>query len=128
MKRRGAERDGWVQTRDEGAPLGMSVAVEDVSARNSGYGILVRLVQDAAGDSLAQPILDALDDKRRNASEPGYGRSNPLWLVLEVTEQTGTFAVSISAVGAQAARPIDPFDRVVVHDGRTWCVLEAASA
>ena len=67
-------------------------------------------------------------DKRRSASEPGYDRSNPLWLVLEVTEQTGTFAESISAVGAQATRPIDPFERVVVHDGRTWCVLEAASA
>jgi hypothetical protein len=108
--------------------FGMSVAVEDVSARSSGYGILVRLVQDAAGDSLVQPILDALDDKRRSAREPGYDRSNPLWLVLEVTEQTGTFAESISAVGAEPTRPIEPFERVIVHDGRTWCVLEAASA
>ena len=107
--------------------LGMFVAVEDVSARSSGYGILVRLVQDAAGDSLVQPILDALDEKRRSAAEPGYDRSNPLWLVLEVTEQTGTFAESISAVGAEATRPIDPFKRVIVHDGRTWCLLEAAS-
>jgi hypothetical protein len=108
--------------------LGMSVAIEDVSARSSGYGILVRLLQEAAGDSLVQPILDALDDKRRSARAPNYNRSNPLWLVLEVTEQTGTFAESISAVGAHPTRPIDPFERVVVHDGRTWCVLGASSA
>jgi hypothetical protein len=37
-------------------------------------------------------------------------------------------AESISAVGADATRPIDPFERVIVHDGRTWCVLGAASA
>jgi hypothetical protein len=108
--------------------IGMSVAVEDVSARSSGYGILVRLVQDSAGDSLVEAIVDKLDDKRRSARAPDYDRSNPLWLVLEVTEQTGTFAESIGAVGADATRPIDPFERVVVHDGRTWCVLGAASA
>lgn len=106
--------------------LGMSVAVEDVSARSSGYGILVRLVQDAAGDSLVQPILAKLDHKRESARAPDYDRSNPLWLVLELTEQTGTFGESISIVGADPTRPIDPFERVVVHDGRTWCALGAA--
>jgi hypothetical protein len=97
----------------------VSVAVEDVSARSSGYGVLVRLDQDAVGGSLVQPILDTLDDKRRSAAEPDYDRSNPLWLVLEVTEQTGAFAESIKAVGGEPTRPIDPFERVIVHDGRT---------
>lgn len=107
--------------------LGMSVAVEDVSGRSSGYGVLVRLLQDGAGDSLVQPILEKLDGKRRSASAPDYDRSNPLWLVLEVTEQTGMFAESISAVGADTTRAVDPFERVVVHDGRTWCVLKSAA-
>lgn len=106
---------------------GVSVVVEDFSAQTSGYGIMIRLEQEAAAGSLVQPILDALDNKRQSAMEVDYDLSNPLWLVLEVTEQTGTSAESISAVGEKPTRPIDPFECVIVHDGRTWCVLGASS-
>ena len=108
--------------------LGMFVTIQDVAAMSSGYGVMVRLEQDAAADALVKPILDALDAKRRDIEEPGYDLSNPLWLVLEVTEQTGVFAESISAVGTGPGRSISPFERVIVHDGRTRCVLERPSS
>jgi hypothetical protein len=103
---------------------GMTVSVEDVSARSSGFGLQVLLEQDARSDSLIQPICEKIDEKRESAREDGYDRTHPLWLIVEVSDQTGTFDESIAAI-PKVVMDIEPFVQVVISDGRTHSVVRS---
>jgi hypothetical protein len=104
----------------------LTVSLEDRTHRTSGFMPQVLLEQDAASDSLIKPILECIEDKRASARAPGYDLSRPLWLVVEVADQSGRFTDSIAAMPAVA--DIAPFEQVVVTDGITYSVIKAENA
>jgi hypothetical protein len=105
---------------------GMTVFIEDRTHRTTGFMPQVLLERDAKSDSLIQPILDQIAGKVAGAKSPGYDLSRPLWLVVEVADQSGLFTDSIKAMPACA--DIEPFEQVVVTDGMTHSVITAQNA
>ena len=111
-------------TRSVAERSGMTVSLEDRTHRTTGFMPQGLLEQDAASNSLIRLILDEIERKRQSATAEGYDLSWPLWLVVEVADQSGSFEDSIAAVPASMA--IGPFQKVVVTDGRTRTVITHA--
>lgn len=95
---------------------GMTVAIEDCRKKSSGFMPQVLLEQDARSDSLVQAILNTISDKIASAKSAGYDLSRPLWLVVEVADQSGGFEGSIAAMPTFMG--IEPFERAIITDGR----------
>ncbi len=68
-------------------------------------------------DALIRPTLVTLNRKRAMAKT--YNRTDPLWLILGLTEQRGLFSSSLQKL-AELAATIEPFERVIAHDGMMY--------
>lgn len=68
-----------------------------------------------------QPTLARIGKKFSSAV--GYNTTNPLWLVLSVTDMQGVFTDSVNAVG-RLAHSTGAFERIIVTDGLALRVLD----
>jgi hypothetical protein len=107
-----------------GASLGYDVWIRRVPNPN---GYVTFDDQRGSFDShgMIEPALDGLRKKRERAAT--YDHTFPLWLVLGVTEQWGQFRSSLEYL-ATLSPAIQPFERVIIHDGGTYVTYSAHGA
>ncbi len=68
-----------------------------------------------------RPTLERINAKFRKAA--GYSTTDPLWLVLSITDMQGVYSASVNAVG-QLAYAAGTFARIIVTDGSTIRVVD----